>query len=314
MCVFTESEKVLDRAARILLEGRVISAMTETVYGLLGNAEDPRAIKEIYELKKRPNFNPLIVHVNSIEMAKGIACFTKDAEKLSNKLWPGPLTLILRKKKSKICSAVTANLETIAIRFADSKIFSKIISRINKPIAAPSANKSGYASPTKSSHVEQYFRNKIDLIIDSGQSRYGLESTVINLTTSPYQILRLGIIEKNIIQDLLGKNIIEKTKQKNKISSPGQLLKHYSTKTPIRMNAKKKLKGEAFLGFGGKKNEKKINLNLSKNSDLNEAAYNLFDYLIKLDKLNKRKIAISPIPDIGLGKVINDKLKRASKK
>ncbi len=314
MCVFKESEKVLDRAAKILLEGKVISAMTETVYGLLGNAEDPRAIKAIYEFKKRPIFNPLIVHVNSIKMAKRIACFTKDAEKLSNSLWPGPLTLILKKKKSNICSTVTANLETIAIRFADSKIFSKIISKINKPIAAPSANISGFVSSTKPSHVKKYFKNKIDLIIDSGQSRYGIESTVINLTTCPYQILRLGIIEKKIIKDLLGKDIIEITKQNSKISSPGQLLKHYSTNTPIRMNAKKKLKGEAFLGFGEKQNEEKINLNLSKDSNLNEAAFNLFDYLIKLDKLNMRKIAISPIPDIGLGRVINDKLKRASKK
>ena len=313
MCILKESKKATNKAAKILLNGKIICAMTETVYGLLGNAEDPKAIQKIYKIKQRPIQNPLIVHVNSIIMAKKIAVFTRDASKLASKFWPGPLTLILKKKKSNICPAVTANLKTIAIRFADSKIFFDIITKINKPIAAPSANKSGFVSATRASHVREYFKSKIDLIIDSGQSRFGVESTVINLSSSPYRIIRPGIIQKTKIQKILKKRIYDQNLKNKTIISPGQLTKHYSTNTPIRMNAKKQLKGEAFLSFGKSRSIKHDNLNLSSNGNLEEAAHNLFDYLIQLDKLNKTKIAVSPIPNKGLGKVINDKLKRACK-
>lgn len=311
MCVLKESKKTLNKAAKILLNGKIVCAMTETVYGLLGNAEDPKAIQKIYEIKQRPIQNPLIVHVNSIAMAKKIAVFTEDASKLASRFWPGPLTLILKKKKSNICPAVTANLKTIAIRFADSKIFFDIITKIKKPIAAPSANKSGFVSATRTSHVKQYFKYKIDLIIDSGQSKFGVESTVINLSSSPYRILRPGIIQKEKIQKILNKRVYDHDFKNKKIISPGQFTKHYSTNTPIRMNAKKQLKGEAFLSFGENKSFGHDNLNLSSEGNLEEAAHNLFDYLIQLDKLNKITIAVSPIPNEGLGKVINDKLKRA---
>ena len=312
MSVFKESDLILEKASKLLINSGVICVMAETVYGLLGNAEDPVAIRRIFKIKERPFLNPLIVHVNSIEMAKELAFFSSDAKKIVKEFWPGPLTLILKKKKSNICSHVTAGLDTIAVRFPDSDIFKKIISRVNKPIAAPSANKSGYASSTKPIHVSSYFKNELDLIIDSGQSKYGIESTVINLSSEPYKILREGVINKGLLEGILNKKI-KKNLKKGEILSPGQLAKHYSTKTPIRMNAKKPMKNEAFLGFGKVLSYNKENLNLSKNSNLSEAAFNLFDYLIKLDNLKKKKIAISPIPNRGLGKVINDKLKRASK-
>ena len=242
---------------------------------------------------------------------KKIAVFTGDASKLASKFWPGPLTLILKKKKSNVCPNVTANLKTIAIRFPDSKIFFDIITKIKKPIAAPSANRSGFVSATRTSHVKQYFKHKIDLIIDSGQSKFGLESTVINLSSSPYRILRPGVIQKATIQKILNKRVYDHDLRNKIIISPGQFTKHYSTNTPIRMNAKKQLKGEAFLSFGKNKSIRHDNLNLSTKGNLEEAAHNLFDYLIQLDKLNKTTIAVSPIPNEGLGKVINDKLKRA---
>ena len=287
--------------------------MTETVYGLLADAKNSVAVKKIYSLKNRPKNNPLIIHVNSLEMAKKIAIFDNDAENLVKNFWPGPLTVILKKKNpSAVCSESTADLETVAIRMPDSKIFQKIISQINKPIAAPSANISSFVSSTKASHVCDCFGDKIDLVIDSGQSKYGLESTILNMEKKPFEILRLGIINQEDIQKVSGTKINQQIIYSEKVKAPGQFKKHYSPKTPIRLNVIKPRLDEAFLAFGKVEFKNSDNsLNLSDTGNLDEAAFNLFDYLRKLDKLKKSKIAISHIPNTGLGKVINERLKRA---
>ena len=313
MSIKEENKAIITLGAQLIKKGRVISVMTETVYGLLADAENSKAVEKIYDLKERPKINPLIVHVDTIEMAKNYAIFSEDALKIARKFWPGPLTLVLkRKKKCSISSTVTAGLSTIAIRIPDSKVFLNIINQSKKPIAAPSANRSGYVSSTNASHVHNSFGDKLSLIVDSGQSRIGLESTVLDLTNKPYKILRKGIYDKDIISRNSNVKIFDNNKRFNveKPKSPGLLQKHYSPNTPLRLNVKKPMKNEVFLSFG---NQYKINnnFNLSESADLNEAAYNLFDFLIKSDQLKKKRIAIAPIPNSGIGIVINERLLRA---
>ena len=308
-----ESPKIIELAVKLLKSGDLVSIKTETVYGLGGCAFNSNAIRKIYKIKERPFNNPLIIHVNSLEMASEIAELNEDAIKISKCFWPGPLTIILPlKNNNKISEKALSGLGTIAIRIPDSKVFLKIIKKVNEPIAAPSANLSGYISSTKSYHVHQSFGKRIKLIIDSGQSQYGLESSIINLTKKPYEFERIGIIDQETIYNLSKISIREKTFS-TKIVAPGQLLRHYSPTTPVRLNAETHNKEEAFLAFGKKFfNLNKYSLNLSPSGNLKEAAFNLFDYLIKLDGLNKTTIAISPIPNYGIGKVINEKLERAA--
>ena len=310
-----ESKNSIQLATNILKKGGIVSIMAETVYGLAVDSSNSNAIKTLFKLKKRPKYNPLIIHVNTIEMAENLSFFTNDAKKLADEFWPGPLTIILKKKNTKIISNnATAGLKTIAIRMPNSKVFLEIIKKLNRPLAAPSANESGYISSTNGFHVSDSFGDKVDLIIDSGKSKHGLESTIINLTSEPYKIERLGVISKNKIKKRTKFKIIEnKEINSKKIVSPGQLKKHYSPKTPIRLNAKKPLKDEAYLSFG--KNDlagSSPSLNLSPSANLEEAAFNLFDFLRKLDKLNKNRIAITSIPNKGIGKTINERLRRAS--
>ena len=188
----------------------------------------------------------------------------------------------------------------------------KLLNKFGKPVAAPSANKSGYISSTKANHVIESFREDIELVIDSGQSEYGLESTIIDLSLEKILIRRLGVIDKELLEKKLEIKIYEQNEpQKNKPNSPGQSFKHYSPNTPIKLNVKNPEEEDAFLGFGSMKLKHKPFLNLSENGDLKEAAFNLFNFLRKLDKLNKKKISIYPIPKKGLGKVINERLNRA---
>ena len=315
MSVVKESKEVVERACELLKSGQMVAVMTETVYGMAVDATNKKAIERVYKLKKRPNNNPLIVHVSSLKMAKEFVNFNKDLDLLAQTFWPGPLTMILQlKKNTDICKTVTSGLNSVALRVPKSKIFLEIIKKFNKPIAAPSANISGYVSSTDALHVKDSFGKSIKLIIDSGRSKFGLESTVINLTSKPYLIERMGIVDE--------KEILKKTKiivlhkdmtNYNTIVSPGQIKKHYSPNTPLRLNADYPLTDEAFLAFGYVKlKPSKFYLNLSNNSNLEEAAYNLFDFLRKLDKVKKKTIAVSPIPMIGIGKTINERLIRAS--
>ena len=313
--VFKESNTSVKKAVKYLERSKLVALKTETVYGLACDPSNIEAINKLYELKKRPAFNPLIIHVNSLDLAKKISFVNRKAEEIMKKFWPGPLTLVLpRKKNNFVHDFAVSGLETIAIRFPNSEIINKIISAFKRPIAAPSANTSGYISSTDAHHVIECFGNKVDLVINSGRSNYGIESTILDLTGPTPLIQRLGVIDSSLLKERLGVEILESHIKDNKRpNSPGQCLKHYSPKTPLKVNVNKPKIGDAFLNFG---NDNSIthdpSLNLSKSSNLNEAAYNLFDFLRKLDKLRKKRIVVAPIPYIGIGKTINERLEKAS--
>ena len=310
-----ESINSVSMASNYLKCGKLVSIKTETVYGIACDPSNLNAVKRLYELKKRPVFNPLIIHVDSLEMASNFVVLNKDAKKIARKFWPGPLTLILPKKKNNLINDFSiSGLNTIAVRMPNSKIFLDVIKAFGNPIAAPSANESGYISSTNAQHVLDSFGSKVDLIIDSGKCELGLESTIIDLTEKPYVVRRLGILNVETILDKTGVTIKIKDLRNNlkKINSPGQLNKHYAPKTPLIMNTTIPEKGDAFLIFGKNHiNNHKPSLNLSSQGNLDEAAHNLFDFLRKLDKLSMKRIAVTPIPNKGLGRTINERLKRA---
>ena len=315
--VINESEDSLKKAVLLLKNEKLVAVKTETVYGLACESSSSTAIKKVYNLKKRPLLNPLIIHVNSIDLAEKISVIDNDSRKIMEEFWPGPLTLILtRKKNNLVHELAVSRLETIAIRIPSSDFFLKLISKLKKPIAAPSANESGYISATDAAHVVDSFGEKVDLIIDSGRTEYGVESTILDMTTNPYEIKRLGVIDYKTIIQKLGKkvkNLNFKEKKLLRPNSPGQMLKHYAPKTPLRLNIDKPNLDDAFLDFGNKnKISHQPTLNLSKTSDLKEAAFNLFYFLRELDKYSKKRIVVAPIPDQGIGKTINERLKRAA--
>ena len=315
--VINESEDSLKKAVLLLKNEKLVAVKTETVYGLACASSSSTAIKKVYNLKKRPLLNPLIIHVNSIDLAEKISVINNDSRKIMEEFWPGPLTLILtRKKNNLVHELAVSRLETIAIRIPSSEFFLKLISKLKKPIAAPSANESGYISATDAAHVVDSFGEKVDLVIDSGRTEYGVESTILDMTTNPYEIKRLGVIDYKTIIQKLGKKVKNLNFNYKRIirpNSPGQMLKHYSPKTPLELNIDKPNLDDAFLDFG---NSKVISheptLNLSKSSDLKEAAFNLFYFLRKLDKYSKQRIVVAPIPNEGIGKTINERLMRAA--
>ena len=315
--VINESEDSLKKAVLFLKNEKLVAVKTETVYGLACEAGNKTAIKKVYSLKQRPLFNPLIIHVDCIDLAEKVSVINDDSRKIMKEFWPGPLTLILNRKKNRLVhDFAVSGLETIAIRIPSSKFVLKLISKLNKPIAAPSANESGYISATDADHVVDSFGKKVDLIIDSGRTEHGVESTILDMTSNPYEIKRLGVIDYKTIRQKLGKNVKNLSFNKKSIlcpNSPGQMLKHYAPKTPLRLNIDKPNLDDAFLDFGNKNIvSHQPTLNLSKSSNLKEAAFNLFYFLRKLDKCSKKRIVVAPIPDKGIGKTINERLKRAA--
>lgn len=316
MQIFDITDKDLIKAGELLKEGKLVCFPTETIYGLGADASNQEAIKSIFTTKGRPNFNPLIAHVSSIKMAKEIAKFNKLAEDIAKEFWPGPLTFILKKKGDILCDAITAGLETIAVRMPANKSALKLIENSGVPIAAPSANKSGRPSPTEAKHItSEYKEDEIDGLVDGGRTEVGLESTIIDLTTETPTILRHGSITKNDLEKALSIKINESVTpdKKGKVKSPGQLLRHYSPSLPVRLNINKILENEALIAFGKTNLKAKKVINLSPNGDLKEAAHNLFAALIELDKPEDFSgIAVMPILNEGIGIAINDKLERAS--
>lgn len=304
-------KKQINEAVNLLKNGNLIAFPTETVYGLGADAENIEAILKIFTAKKRPKFNPLICHFSNINSIKQQVIFNTDAKKLANKFWPGPLTLVLKRKKTcSVASIVSSGLNTLACRIPANKIALKIINNFNGIIAAPSANLSSKLTSTSKKHIIKNFGKKI-YIIDGGLTELGIESTVVDLSSKIPKILRHGAIKGDCIKKILS-NLKEGNYDK-KIKSPGQLEKHYSPSIPLRLNVKKLYKDEVLLNFGNNKLKSNIKeLNLSKNSNLNEAAKNLFNYLHKLDNKKYKRIAVAPIKNKGIGIAINDRLKRAS--
>jgi len=303
----------IENAKKLLRSGELVIFPTETVYGLGGNANDKNAIRRIYNIKKRPANNPIICHFKSLKEIKKDFYLSKLEELLAKKLWPGPITLILRKKtNSKISQLVSNKSSYIGCRIPKNKIALQLLKSLNFPVAAPSANFSERTSVTKFEDLDKNLVKKI-FTIKGEQSKLGLESTVIKVKKNTIEVLRLGSITPNEILKVANKSKIEFI-TKSKIS-PGNLKKHYATRKKIRINIKKVNDDEGLINFGKNNLKSKIiNLNLSKNGNLKEASRNLFHFLHKLDQSKCKKIAIAPIPDIDLGLTINDRIKRASKK
>jgi len=307
--IFSFNKKTLNKSIANLKKGNVIGLPTETVYGLGGNAYSKKAVQKIYNLKKRPKKNPLIVHYLNHKDADKDVIFNRDFFKLYKKFCPGPITFVLKKKdKSKIQSSVTAKLNTVAIRFPNHRTTRSILKKLNFPLAMPSANLSSGVSPVNALDVSDEFKKKIKIIINSGNSKIGIESTVVSLVGKP-KILRPGIIAAKTIKKFLNVTIIKKS---SKIISPGMLKKHYSPGIPVILNQKRADKNCALITFGKKYKNKTNCFNLSKKSDLKEAASNLYKTFRKIKKQGFKKIYVVKIPNIGAGIAINDRLKRAS--
>ena len=303
----------LKKAKKSIENNNIIGLPTETVYGLAGNAYSDKSIKKIFSLKKRPAINPLIVHFKNLNsLCKDVVC-TPLFVKLYKAFCPGPITFILKRKtKSKISKIATARKKTVAVRIPKHKVARSLLNSLKVPLAAPSANIASKLSPTSAKDVVDEFGNKIKLILDGGQCKIGLESTIIDLTVKP-TILRPGSISAEKIQKILKKKITINNNPK-KIKGPGQLKLHYSPGIPIIMNRKHPEKNQAFIGFGKKFKHGKNNFNLSKNGSLKEAANNLYKIMRKIKKRNFKSIAITQIPNIELGRSINDRLIKASNK
>ena len=308
--IYSFNTKSLKKTIKSLKQGNLAGLPTETVYGLAGNAYSKKAIEKIFKLKNRPKINPLIVHYNSLKDAKKDVVLNKNFNKLYKKFCPGPLTFILKKNtKSKVHSMVTANLDTVAIRFPSNRVIKTILKFLDFPLAMPSANISSGVSPVSALDVFEDFKKKLKIIIDGGKSKIGIESTVIDLTGKP-KILRPGIISLNEIRSFLK---ISSVKQNSKIRSPGMMKKHYSPGIPIIFGGKPSKPDDACIVFGKKHNKNQNYFNLSKKANLKEAAANLYKIMRKIKKRGYKKIFIAKIPSRGPGLAINDRLLRASK-
>ena len=303
----------IKKAKKYLDKNNCVGIPTETVYGLAGNAYSDIAVKKIFSLKKRPRNNPLIVHYHSLFQLENDCILNKDFFLLYKKFCPGPLTFVLKlKKKSKISKFVTNNKKTLAIRFPKQRLVRKLIKNLDYPLAAPSANISTKLSSVKASDVKEEFGKKIKFVLDGGKCKIGIESTIINLTRKP-EILRLGGLENSKIKKVLKKQLIININPSKK-NAPGQSKLHYSPGIPLRMNALKSKKGEAYITLKKKNNKNKDFFYLSKNGNLIEAAKNLYSILRKVKKKGYKSIAIEKIINYGIGQSINDRLNRASKK
>ena len=290
-----------------------IGIPTETVYGLAANAYSDLATSKIFKLKKRPKNNPLIVHYYSLEKLKKDCKINQNFIKLYKKFCPGPITFILKlKSKNKISKNVTNKKKTLAVRFPSHSLTRKLLKELNFPLAAPSANISTKVSAVSKKDVEEEFGNKIKFILDGGNSKIGLESTIVNLDPKP-AILRLGAIEVSKINKVL-KNKVNYKSKNNKNSVPGQGKLHYSPGIQIRRNVKNPKKHEAFLLIKKRKISDKNFFYLTKNNNLNEAGKNLYKTLRMIKKLKYNSISVEKIPNKGIGQTINDRLIRASKK
>lgn len=295
----------LARAAAILGRGGLVAFPTETVYGLGADARDGPAVARIFEAKGRPRFNPLIVHVADTETARRYVEWPETARALAARFWPGPLTLVLPlRPDSGLSALVTGGLPSLALRVPAHPLARALLRGFGGPVAAPSANPSGRISPTTADHVAAGLSGRIEAILDGGPCPVGVESTIVGLTGTP-ALLRPGGIATEDIEAVLGRPLAAPGQA---ITAPGQLASHYAPGAAVRLDASEKRPGERLLGFGAAPG---ADLNLSPAGSLTEAAANLFAMLHAIDD-GKTPIAVSPIPETGLGRAINDRLRRAA--
>ncbi|MBD1157697.1 threonylcarbamoyl-AMP synthase [Pelagibacterales bacterium SAG-MED17] len=308
-----KNDSNIKKAIKYLNNNDCIAIPTETVYGLAGNAYSDKAVSRIYKLKKRPKNNPLIVHYYSLNDLKKDCKIENTFDKLFKKFCPGPISFVLRlKKTSKISKIITNNSNSIAVRFPSHPLTRKLLNKINYPLAAPSANISTSISPVSKQDVVDEFGPKLKFILDGGSSKVGIESTIINLIGKPH-ILRLGGINSKLIYKLIN-SLENKSKKIIKIKVPGTSKLHYSPGIPVRLNAKKNFLNEAFILIKKRRNLNKNYFYLSKTNNLKEAAKNLYKIFRVIKKKGYKKIAIEKIPNINIGEAINDRILRASKK
>lgn len=305
------------RAASLLRNGGVVAFPTETVYGLGANAFDARAAARVFEIKRRPRFDPLIVHVLDREMlARVVAEIPGAAEKLIERFWPGALTLVLRKQPS-IPDLVTAGAATVAVRMPSHPIARHLLASAQLPLAAPSANPFGYLSPTRAQHVERLLGESVDLILDGGPSEHGLESTIVTLEPRP-ALLRSGAVDVEAIEAEIGA-LARGLPGRSMTLAPGQVGQHYAPRTPLRLvEPAAVLAGEraraGALAFREPVEGYAVTAVLSPSGDLREAAARLFEMLHDLDARGLDRIDVEPVPERGLGVAIMERLRRAAKR
>jgi L-threonylcarbamoyladenylate synthase len=303
------------RAGALIAAGKLVAFPTETVFGLGADATQGLAVAAIFAAKGRPSINPLIVHVPDVARAEEHALFDTRAEELATRFWPGPLTIVLKRRPgSAISDLVTAGLDSIAIRVPSHPVARSLLAAAGRPIAAPSANRSGRISSTTAIHVAEELGERVDLILASGKSQLGLESTIVDLSGPEAVLLRPGAVTVEEIEEAIGPITISEG-DPDRPNAPGQLRRHYAPATRLRLNAAMADPGEALLAFGpnpfAARHAVKV-LNLSDSGDLNEAAANLFSMLRTLDAGDYPSIAVMTIPATGLGLAINDRLVRAA--
>ena len=293
-------------AAALLRAGALVSFPTETVYGLGADARNGQAVARIYEAKGRPSFNPLIVHLGDVAQAQDYVAWSDQAEILASAFWPGPLTLVLPLKAGHgLSSLVTAGLDTVALRVPAHPTAQALLRSFGGPVAAPSANPSGRISPTQAGHVMAGLDGRIEAVLDDGPCTVGLESTIVGWQEGSAALLRAGGLPQEALEAALGGPLA--APQGSEITAPGQLSSHYAPEARVRLEALEANAGEVMLGFGAIAGD----LSLSPSGDLVEAAANLFEHLHMLDARGA-PIAVAPIPDHGLGRAINDRLRRAA--
>jgi len=309
------NDDTLSRAAAILRDGGLVAFPTETVYGLGADAHNDDAVARIFAAKDRPSFNPLIVHVADLAAAETLGAFNELARALAERYWPGPLSMVLpRLPDSGLSLLVSAGLDTVALRAPAHPLAQDLLTRFGGPIAAPSANRAGEVSPTTAAHVHESLGDAADLIIDGGPCTVGLESTVIDLCGARPAILRHGAVTRDQLEQILGPIDDASVPEAGQAPrSPGQIAKHYAPSIPIRINATDPRPDEAHISFGATAaNNAAAAINLSPTGDMIEAAARLFAALRELDRPEFAGIAVAPVPETGIGRAINDRLRRAA--
>jgi L-threonylcarbamoyladenylate synthase len=307
----------VDAAARCLTAGGLVAFPTETVYGLGADATNGAAVARLYAAKGRPSFNPLIAHVAEASEAHRLAQFNAVAERLAT-LWPGPLTLVLPKaERCTVAELATAGLDTVAVRVPQHPVARDILGAFGKPVVAPSANRSGHVSPTSAEHVRADLGERVDLIVDGGSTRVGLESTIVACLADGPALLRPGGISRDVLEQVLGRPLAGPFAAEDDAPlAPGQFASHYAPAARLRLAADSVRPGEALLAFGPRlppgAEQAVATRNLSPSADIQEAAANLFGHLRALDAAGAAAIAVMPVPHTGLGEAINDRLARAA--
>ena len=314
MPVFPATQQMIAEAGRFIAQAGLVAFPTETVYGLGADATNDLAVAAVFSAKKRPEFNPLIVHVPGLVLAEREAVFDDRARKLAAAFWPGPFTMVLPKRPgSFISDLVTAGLDTVAMRVPAHPVAHALMMAARKPIAAPSANRSGHVSPTTAQHVEADLGDVLHMILDGGPTEVGLESTVLDVSGAQVRLLRPGAVTVQEIEAIIGEAVERMIEgDSERPTSPGQLLSHYAPRARVRLDATDRREGEALLAFGDTTEAGPGVINLSPRGNLLEAAANLFSSLRRLDATGVATIASMPIPEAGLGEAINDRLRRAA--